>query len=89
MFRANRIQAVLRNTLFISSILFGNITQASDADAQAEILHWWSSAGEHAALDVFINEFKARGGHYYDSTTHPPSHSGMQAGMSKSSTTSV
>ena len=68
MFRANRIQAVLRNTLVISSILFGNFAQASDADAQAEILHWWSSAGEHAALDVFINEFKARGGHYYDST---------------------
>ena len=68
MFRANRIQAVLRNTLVISSILFGNIAQASDAEAQAEILHWWSSAGEHAALDVFINEFKARGGHYYDST---------------------
>ena len=68
MFRANRIQAVLRNTLVISSILFGNFAQASDADAQAEILHWWSSAGEHAALDVFINEFKTRGGHYYDST---------------------
>ena len=68
MFRANRIQAVLRNTLVISSVLFGNIAQASDAEAQAEILHWWSSAGEHAALDVFINEFKARGGHYYDST---------------------
>jgi len=68
MFRANRIQAVLRNTLIISSILFGNFAQASDAEAQAEILHWWSSAGEHAALDVFINEFKARGGHYYDST---------------------
>ena len=68
MFRANRIQAVLRNTLVISSVLFGNIAQASDAEAQAEILHWWSSAGEHAALDVFINEFKTRGGHYYDST---------------------
>jgi len=68
MFRANRIQAVLRNTLIASSILLGNLAQASDAEAQAEILHWWSSTGERAALEVFIDEFKTRGGHYYDST---------------------
>jgi len=52
MFRANRIQAVLRNTLIASSILLGNLAQASDAEAQAEILHWWSSTGERAALEV-------------------------------------
>ena len=34
----------------------------------AEILHWWSSPGEAAALDVLIEEFEARGGEYYDST---------------------
>jgi len=35
---------------------------------QVEILHWWSSAGESAALKVFIDTFRERGGYYYDST---------------------
>jgi len=41
---------------------------SNDAQPQAEILHWWSSQGEHDALQVFIDAFESRGGHYYDST---------------------
>ena len=38
------------------------------AQPQAEILHWWSSDGEFEALSVFIEEFKARGGRYYNTS---------------------
>ena len=73
MFIPDRIQSVLISTLITGSILFGyavhaNGPKSQTAQPQAEILHWWSSAGESAALNVFIDEFKARGGHYYDST---------------------
>ena len=73
MFIPDRIQSVLISTLITGSILFGYAVHANGpkpqaAQPQAEILHWWSSAGESAALNVFIDEFKARGGHYYDST---------------------
>jgi len=50
------------------SIVVASSLQASDNKPQAEILHWWSSEGEAAALNVFLDEFKARGGHYYDSS---------------------
>ena len=41
---------------------------ADDIQPQAEILHWWSSKSESDALAVFVNEFQARGGLYYDSS---------------------
>ena len=41
---------------------------ADDIQPQAEILHWWSSKSESDALAVFVNEFQARGGNYYDSS---------------------
>lgn len=56
---------------FVYSVLFAIIAGTSQAETvqpQAEILHWWSSAGESAALDVFIDAFTKRGGRYYDST---------------------
>lgn len=44
--------------------------RADDIKPQAEILHWWATAGESAALSVFIDEFKSRGGYYYDSSKY-------------------
>ena len=41
--------------------------QQVQVQPQAEILHWWSSVGESAALRVLIDEFMDRGGLYYDS----------------------
>lgn len=65
-----------RTRIIIASIAMcaSNLLAANDksqpeaGQPQAEILHWWSSPGESAALDVLINAFEARGGHYYDST---------------------
>jgi len=59
---------LLISTLIAGCMLFGYAVHANGPKPQAEVLHWWSSAGESAALNVFIDEFKARGGHYYDST---------------------
>ena len=36
-------------------------------------MHWWSSAGESAALDIFIDRFEARGGQVYDSAKNTQS----------------
>lgn len=44
------------------------VASASEAQPQAEILHWWTSDGESKALQVFIDEFEARGGTFYDSS---------------------
>ncbi len=67
------IKTFLGSTLVSCSVLLSYTSLATEvlpqaAKPQAEILHWWSSAGESAALSVFIDEFIARGGHYYDST---------------------
>ena len=68
MFIPGRIQSVLISTLIAGSVLFSYTAVAQNRKPQAEVLHWWSSAGESAALNVLIDEFKSRGGHYYDST---------------------
>jgi len=48
---------------FIASAAFAQ----QQRQPQAEILHWWSSSGEFAALTVLLDEFEERGGLYYDS----------------------
>lgn len=46
-----------------------HVVGASEDQPQAEILHWWSSAGEARALKVFTDAFEAEGGKYYNSST--------------------
>ena len=55
--------------IFITVVTI-SISRADDTQPQAEILHWWVSEGESAALKVFIDAFKSRGGHYYDSSKY-------------------
>ncbi len=54
--------------ILASIILTASVSLAANGKPQAEILHWWSSPGESAALQVLVDAFKSRGGHYYDST---------------------
>ena len=61
----------LMSKLFFATLATAVTTSAIWADdyqPQTELLHWWSSEGESAALSVFINEYKSRGGLYYDSS---------------------
>ena len=34
--------------------------------ADVEVVHWWTSGGEQAAVSVFANEFDATGDHWVD-----------------------
>ncbi len=62
------LKALFFTALLASSVAIFGPAQSNDNKPQAEILHWWSSAAESAALDVFVDTFKARGGHYYNSS---------------------
>ncbi|MFD2263810.1 ABC transporter substrate-binding protein [Lacibacterium aquatile] len=42
-------------------------TSAMAQDKQAEVIHWWTSAGEAAAVKVFADKFNAAGGKWVDS----------------------
>ncbi len=64
--RAPRLLSKLRYTL--ASVMFIH-SSAAIADPEVEIMHWWSSGGERAALQVFKEAFKGRGGIWYDSNT--------------------
>jgi len=55
---------------FFIAMSSASASLADDNKPQAEILHWWATAGESAALSVFIDEFKSRGGYYYDSSKY-------------------
>ncbi len=36
-------------------------------ETKAEVIHWWTSGGESAAVKVFADEFKKAGGTWQDS----------------------
>ena len=40
---------------------------ASAQEMKAEVIHWWTSGGESAAVKVFADEFTAAGGTWIDS----------------------
>jgi glucose/mannose transport system substrate-binding protein len=39
----------------------------ADGPTKAEVIHWWTSGGESAAIAVFANAFNAAGGQWVDS----------------------
>ena len=44
--------------IITSIILSGGVAKAADI----EVIHWWTSGGEQAAVSVFADEFDALGG---------------------------
>ena len=40
--------------------------QAKAEDPRAEVIHWWTSGGESAAVKVFADQFRAAGGTWVD-----------------------
>ena len=50
-----------------AAIGLGAVTSiASAAEMRAEVIHWWTSGGESAAVKVFADRFKAAGGTWVD-----------------------
>lgn len=55
------------NRLLMASAAALALTQPAKADGlKAEVLHWWTSAGEAAAIKVFADAYNAAGGEWVD-----------------------
>ena len=51
----------------LASVLLGSTASFAGAqEMQAEVLHWWTSGGESAAVKVLADQFKAAGGTWVD-----------------------
>jgi glucose/mannose transport system substrate-binding protein len=59
-----------RRTLLVTTLIAPALAVAvghSDAEAmEAEVIHWWTSGGESAAVAVFAEQFTAAGGTWVD-----------------------
>ena len=47
--------------LLLSSVFVSGLTLAAHAAEQVEVLHWWTSGGEAAALDVLKKKLESQG----------------------------
>ena len=52
--------------LLIALIAFAFTSTSSYAGPKIEVLHWWTSGGEAAALKVLKDDFAANGGEWLD-----------------------
>lgn len=56
----------LRHVMLAGSFTLALSPAVQASDMQAEVIHWWTSGGESAAIKVFADEFAARGGEWID-----------------------
>ena len=52
--------------MLIALIAFAFTSTSSFAGPKIEVLHWWTSGGEAAALKVLKDDFAANGGEWLD-----------------------
>lgn len=61
---------IIRRTLLATTLLAPALALAAGPSAaeamEAEVIHWWTSGGESAAVAVFAEEFEAAGGTWVD-----------------------
>lgn len=55
-----------RPMAFAALLLGSTASLAGAQEMQAEVLHWWTSGGESAAVKVFADQFTAAGGTWVD-----------------------
>src|SRR5215475_14145579 len=55
----------MRLTAAIAVSLIGSVS-ANAQDMRAEVIHWWTSGGESAAVKVFADQFTKAGGIWID-----------------------
>ena len=58
--------SAFRQMVLASALITVSPALASAQDMQAEVLHWWTSGGELAAVRVFADRFTAAGGTWVD-----------------------
>src|SRR5215471_14601499 len=55
-----------RSAAFALAALLALAAPASAAQQRAEVIHWWTSGGESAAVKVFADQFNKAGGEWVD-----------------------
>ncbi len=60
------IQRLLRTATLVAVGMVGCASVVSAEPLKAEVIHWWTSAGETRALKQFANAFNAAGGEWLD-----------------------
>ena len=60
-------QTGLVAALAVVACAAGFAADAADAPRKAEVMHWWTSGGEAAAVKVFADQFGKAGGEWVDS----------------------
>jgi glucose/mannose transport system substrate-binding protein len=58
--------SALRRIALAATVLGSSATFAAAQEMKAEVLHWWTSGGESAAVKVFAERFDAAGGTWVD-----------------------
>ena len=58
--------SIIRQVALASALFSAGTGFASAQEMKAEVLHWWTSGGESAAVKVFADQFKAAGGTWVD-----------------------
>src|SRR5215475_7553977 len=48
------------------AVLLSSISFARAQEMRAEVIHWWTSGGESAAVQVFAEQFRGAGGTWVD-----------------------
>ena len=51
----------MRKLLTSTAIVLTMLTGAASAEGSVEVLHWWTSGGEAAALDVLKKNLESKG----------------------------
>jgi glucose/mannose transport system substrate-binding protein len=55
-----------RSAGFVVAAMLALAAPASAGEQRAEVIHWWTSGGESAAVKVFADQFQAAGGTWVD-----------------------
>jgi glucose/mannose transport system substrate-binding protein len=55
-----------RQVCLVTALIAVGPALASAQEMQAEVIHWWTSGGESAAVKVFADRFQAEGGTWVD-----------------------
>ncbi len=57
---------IIRQICLATAVIALGATQAGAQEMKAEVIHWWTSGGESAAVKVFADKFSEAGGTWVD-----------------------
>lgn len=59
----------LRSILAVTALSLATLPAAAQDKPQAEVMHWWTSGGESAAIKTFADAYEKAGGEWIDTAT--------------------